>query len=424
MTADRTLAAIGYGSSAIELWDHQGAQVATVIPFGRTATLLISDRKSPRKEGLKGWGSRVDRLRSLAPPDRHANEPLRLDRYDIPHRFAPAGDILAYQGMYAQPRLIDLKTGSTAGTTDMGGHLSALAFSPDAKSLILGGNDSRIRVQALVPPDGHDSFPAHAKEVWGIAWSPDGKSLATSSDDGTIKTWDLDAKGLSAERAVLKGHVSLVTSVAWSPDGRFLASSGYNRDVRVWEAVQGMSRAVFKGHEGIVRMIAWSPDGRTLASCGNDRAVRFWDPYRLDHSPPSPASPTSGPRLFGHRLVARRQSTHLRRARWTGCPVGCSIGEGDTILELRDTGLRRGPCLRRTEPGGRLARRYDPRLGFLLILARWGSDSARSCALGPDPRLFARRQIPGLGGYRSVRASLGSLDWPGIGCSLGPHRAG
>ncbi len=145
-----------------------------------------------------------------------------------------------------------------------------LVFTPDGRSLVTAGFDSKIHVWRLES----NSLAGHAKETWSLAFSPDGKSLASAADDGTIKLWEI-ASGRG--RATLNGHGSLVTAVAYSPDGATLASAGFDKTVRLWDAASGAPLATLRGHSGRVRSLAFGPHGKALASAGDDRTIRIWD---------------------------------------------------------------------------------------------------------------------------------------------------
>src|ERR1700692_276653 len=72
----------------------------------------------------------------------------------------------------------------------------------------------------------HDGF------VSALAFTPDGKTLFTASADHLIRVWD-PATGKEVRR--LEGHKDAVRSLALAPDGKTLASGSADRTVRVWE---------------------------------------------------------------------------------------------------------------------------------------------------------------------------------------------
>jgi WD40 repeat protein len=75
----------------------------------------------------------------------------------------------------------------------------------------------------------------HDGEVSAIAFSPDGKSLATASLDHTARVWSLS----SGEELVRMVHDDAVVSVSFSADGKEIFTSGLDRRIAVWESSAG-----------------------------------------------------------------------------------------------------------------------------------------------------------------------------------------
>ena len=155
------------------------------------------------------------------------------------------------------------------------GWVSAVAFSPDGKSLVSSGTDGIVKLWDVATGQVRAALQGHKGSVHGLAYSPDGKTVASSSHDGTIKLWDV-ATGQT--RATLKGHSNMVWTVAFSPDGSTLASGSHDKTIRLWDMVKGELQATLRGHEFPLGSVAFSPDGKTLASAsGWDAIVKVWD---------------------------------------------------------------------------------------------------------------------------------------------------
>ena len=197
-------------------WQHAGSTRG--FTFSPDNHLLVA---SFGRGGILGW---------------HVNTGVELFRFnsEVPFSsilvFSPNGKLLSRTGTHVRTRIWDITVQRELTPRNLGKH-SALAFSPDSKTIALG--DTKGIVLWNVTPTGIQDRGKITDKPRGyssvLIFSPDGEILLDTRDSEII-LWGTNGVNLGT----LSGHTQTVTTLVFSHDGKTLASGSDDGTVLLW----------------------------------------------------------------------------------------------------------------------------------------------------------------------------------------------
>jgi len=150
----------------------------------------------------------------------------------------------------------------------------AVAFSPDGKLALTGGEDHTARIWDAATADPIGAPMRHQATVRFVAFTPDGKSVITSSDDRTVRVWALESNSIGDGTLADSGYVG---AVAFSNDGKLLAIGGGDSLVHVLDGATGLPLARPLLHDRAVSAVAVRADAKLLITGTQGGVVQFWN---------------------------------------------------------------------------------------------------------------------------------------------------
>jgi len=193
--------------------------------------------------------------------------------------WSPDGRRLATSSADGTVRLWDSATGKRLRTIEVGADASALAFSPDGRTLV-AGPDANGRMSTFGTGDWARTGELGPREgtVAGFAFVDDRTIVSFDDNESVATLWDL---GSGRELRTLQGHNGAILGLAVSPDGRTVATGSADGTARLWEAGSGREQFTFVGHTKSVYAVRFDPDGRFLATASIDGTVAL-HPLRVE----------------------------------------------------------------------------------------------------------------------------------------------
>jgi len=253
-----------------------------------------------------------------------------LRRFDVAEgmvwtvAFSPDGKSIAAVD-YGQTLWVwNPETGETLLNIKLPALASGVTYSPDAKKILVAGDDNIARLYDSSTGELLREFSGHEQAVISVAYSHSGQTIATSSDDKTARIWDVET---GEEVKNFEGHTESIYGVAFSSDDRYLLTSGYDRVAILWDVESGVAVRRFIGHQGSLYGGTISADDKWVLTAGFDGTARLW---------PSGIQPD--PRSFRHTssIVTLALS-----------PDGKTIGSGTTAGQATLWNAETGEKLRK-----------------------------------------------------------------------------
>ena len=289
---DKTMLASAGSSGEIRIWDIETGKlrtkltgytraVSSVTMLHNGTTLVTAHRDQP----IQLWDSLTLQNKGVIQGERtpYAGSAVA---------FSPDGKTLAGGG-YESLSLWD--TNTLQKKVDLKGNrgeINTILFSPDGRTIAVGRYDKKIQLWNALTGEQTITLKGYAEQISSLAFSPDGATIASaetlSQDEHAIRLWNPKTGNLHTTIANLinpqRNQQLPVMDVAFSPDGKTVASIDLSTDIQLWDVETGKHKNTLTAHLNDIHSyyhensaLAFSPDGSTLVSTGNGASVNVWD---------------------------------------------------------------------------------------------------------------------------------------------------
>ncbi len=297
--------------------DTNGVVTVTNIESGKTVfrdgdteenTMALRFSRDARRLGgvTSGGVVRVWETRSGRLTDRFEVTPGALQSLS----FAGNGELLAVASFGREVVVFGLGHATTQTISIDRARITATAFTPDSKQMVIAAADGTMRIVELGEQEMPRALANHPFAVWTLAFD-DHDRLAAGSWDGMIRLFDtrswkviqsvkthqesicalqLGTQGMVAagidgrlfywppelaakpQRGSISGSNEPVWVAAYSPNGSQLYVGGSGKRSELWDLESKQRRGTGPLHP-TVRCATYSPDGQLLATGGDDTNI-------------------------------------------------------------------------------------------------------------------------------------------------------
>lgn len=269
---------------------HGNTQPAAGFSVASYEDLFKAGKKGPQLIAGKAAQSRLVRLVSgTEQPRMPPGAGLKSADAELIRRWVDAGakrDIAAATPNSVASKTPAVSTSASAKVTmpvsigaivQNGAPVTAIAFSPDSKTVAIG-TYARVLVVDTATGKSITSWKGHGDAVRSLSFTPDGKRIiaggGVSGAIGQVRVWDVLT---SKEILVFGDHTDIVNQAAVSPDGNTVVTASSDKSLKVWELASGKLLQTLRDHADQVLGVAYHASGKHIVSCSLDKSFKTWD---------------------------------------------------------------------------------------------------------------------------------------------------
>jgi WD40 repeat protein/serine/threonine protein kinase len=153
------------------------------------------------------------------------------------------------------------------------GPIRAIAFSPDSRKALTGGEDGTARLWDTASGEPLGEPVRHASPVLNVLFHPEGERFFTITQDGSACCWETGTQKAAGPALV---HGSAIRAAGFSPDGKTFLTAGDNHLAKLWDFAT-LGNPITVREERPIRTIVFSPGGESFVTASDDGRLQRWD---------------------------------------------------------------------------------------------------------------------------------------------------